>query len=67
MAKVYSKKLIKFNTSYKLEVMIVRMELHRESLSMLLEERKFTNNTTIQEVFPGTQTTCSLLTLRIFS
>ena len=34
MAKVYSKKLIKFNTSYKLEVMIVRMELHRESLSM---------------------------------
>ena len=28
------KKLIKFNTSYKLEVMIVRMELHRESLSM---------------------------------
>ena len=34
MAKVYSKKMIKFNTSYKLKVMIVRMELHRKSLSM---------------------------------
>ena len=36
------KKMIKFNTHYKLEFTGVRMEPYRESLSILLEERKFT-------------------------
>ena len=36
------KKMIKFNTHYKLEFTDVRMEPYRESLSILLEERKFT-------------------------